>query len=506
MTIGDIIGAIDTFVWGPVLVWFCLICGLFFSVAMKFPQIRLFKEMLRCSFGDNKSETGITGFQALTIAIGGRVGTGNITGTASAILFGGPGAIFWMWLMAIICASSAYIESALAQIWKQKAGNEYAGGPSFYMEKGLKAKPVGMFYAIFSIVFLVIFAGLQSNAFSSVASLSFNISSIAIAVAYTVLLCAVIFGGAKQIAKVAEKAVPFMSILYVAVAIIMLIVNFKQVPSMFAMIISSALNMNAFFGGLVGSAIAWGVKRGIFSNEAGLGTGAWVAGCTDVSHPAKAGLSQAFSVFISLLICTATALMILCSGCYNVLSPDGSYLVSNVIGDSSQFTAMAVDSLVPGVGAVFIAIAMFFFTFTTVMAYSVYLNSINRYLFKRDIDGIRAKKTMLYINLATVVMAFAGPMISSATIWNLASAMCGIISIVNVGCLVLLYKPGIATLKDYERQIKKGIDPVFIPENCGITNADVWKEIIQQDYAEELCAYQKTFPDDNLKITTKELK
>lgn len=247
MTIGDVIGAIDTFVWGPILVSFCLICGLIFSIAMKFPQIRLFKQMLKCSFGGNKSETGITGFQALTIAIGGRVGTGNITGTASAVFFGGPGAIFWMWMMAIICAASAYIESALAQIWKQKSGNEYAGGPSFYMEKGLKAKPVGVFYAVFSIVFLVIFAGLQSNAFSSVASLSFNIPSIAIAVAYAVLLSAVVFGGAKQIAKVAEKAVPFMSILYVAVAIIMLIVNFKQVPSMFAMIVGAALNMNAFF-------------------------------------------------------------------------------------------------------------------------------------------------------------------------------------------------------------------------------------------------------------------
>ncbi|MBU5310986.1 alanine:cation symporter family protein [Tissierella carlieri] len=496
MAIDDIIGVIDTFVWGPVLVWFCLICGLIFSLAMKFVQIRLFKEMIKCSFGGNKSETGMTGFQALNIAIGGRVGTGNITGTASAILFGGPGAIFWMWVMSIICASSAYIESALAQIWKQKAGNEYVGGPSFYMEKGLKAKPVGMFYAIFSIIFLIIFAGLQSNAFSSVASLSFNIPSIVTAVAYTVLLSAVVFGGAKQIARVAEKAVPFMSLLYVAVAIIMLIVNFKQVPSMLAMIVGSALNMNALFGGLVGSAVSWGVKRGIFSNEAGLGTGAWVAGCTDVSHPAKAGLSQAFSVFISLLICTATALMILCSGRYNVLSPDGSFLVSNVVGDSSQFTAMAVDSLISGGGAVFIAIAMFFFTFTTVMAYSVYLNCINRYLFKSDIDGVRAKKSMMYINLATVIMAFAGPLISSATIWNLASAMCGIISIVNVGSLVLLYKPGVATLKDYERQIKKGIDPVFIPENCGITNADIWNEIIRRDYADELAAYQKAFPND----------
>jgi len=299
MSISNIIISIDNFVWGISLIILSLGSGLLFSIALKFPQIRLFKEMLKCSFKNNKADSGLTPFQALSIAIGGRVGTGNITGTASAILFGGPGAVFWMCIMAIICSASAYVESALAQVWKEKINNEYAGGPSFYMKKGLGFKSVGIFYAVLSVIFLIIFAGVQTNAFSSVAAASFNISPLIIAIAYTFLLVIVIFGGAKSIAKVADKVVPIMSISYVMVAILLILINITKVPEMFSLIIKSAISIDAVFGGIVGSSISWGVRRGVFSNEAGLGTGAWVAGCADVSHPAKAGLSQTFSVFIS---------------------------------------------------------------------------------------------------------------------------------------------------------------------------------------------------------------
>ena len=327
MTVSEFITALDNFAWGPILVIFSLGCGLLFSIALKFPQIRLFKQMLNCSFKNNKANSGLSPFQALSIAIGGRVGTGNITGTASAIMFGGPGAVFWMCVMAIICSASAYIESALAQVWKRKVNGEYAGGPSFYMNKGLKCKPVAAFYGIVSVVFLIIFAGVQTNAFSSVASVSFNIPPMAIAVCYTLLLIVVIFGGAKVIAGVADKVVPFMSVAYVGVALVLILLNITRVPAMFGLIFSSAFSVNAVFGGMVGSAISWGVRRGVFSNEAGLGTGAWVAGCADVSHPAKAGLSQAFSVFISLCICLATSLMILVTNCYNVVGADGAHVV-----------------------------------------------------------------------------------------------------------------------------------------------------------------------------------
>ena len=208
MTVAELVTSIDNFVWGLPLVIFSLICGLLFTVVLKCPQIRLFKQMLRCSFPKKKAGSGMTAFQALSIAIGGRVGTGNITGTASAILFGGPGSIFWMCVMALICSASAYIESSLAQVWKQKADDGAVGGPSFYMDKGLKAKPVAIFYGAISIVFLIIFAGLQTNAFSSVATVSFGIPPIAIAIAYSILLAVVVLGGASRIANVADKIVP----------------------------------------------------------------------------------------------------------------------------------------------------------------------------------------------------------------------------------------------------------------------------------------------------------
>lgn len=497
MSISNIIISIDNFVWGISLIILSLGSGLLFSIALKFPQIRLFKEMLKCSFKNNKADSGLTPFQALSIAIGGRVGTGNITGTASAILFGGPGAVFWMCIMAIICSASAsaYVESALAQVWKEKINNEYAGGPSFYMKKGLGFKSVGIFYAVLSVIFLIIFAGVQTNAFSSVAAASFNISPLIIAIAYTFLLVIVIFGGAKSIAKVADKVVPIMSISYVMVAILLILINITKVPEMFSLIIKSAISIDAVFGGIVGSSISWGVRRGVFSNEAGLGTGAWVAGCADVSHPAKAGLSQTFSVFISLLICIATSLMILVTDSYNVIGTDGNYIVQNIIGDYDIYVTHSIDSVVQGFGTIFITIAMFLFTFTTIMAYSLYLSRINYFFFSGHTNRKNVKIVSTLINIVTTILAFLGPLVSSSTIWSMASAMCGLISLVNLFSLILLCKPAIITLKDYEKQLKMGLDPVFIPEKYKIENTELWNKIIEEDYNTELDNYKKVFND-----------
>lgn len=454
MTVSEIITAVDNFAWGSVLIIFSLGCGLLFSIALKFPQIRLFKQMLNCSFKNKKANSGLTPFQALSIAIGGRVGTGNITGTASAIMFGGPGAVFWMCVMAVICSASAYIESALAKVWKRRVNGEYAGGPSFYMDKGLKCKPIAAFYGIVSVVFLIIFAG------------------------------------------VADKVVPFMSVAYVCVALLLILINITKVPSMIALIFTSAFSANAVFGGMVGSAVSWGVRRGVFSNEAGLGTGAWVAGCADVSHPAKAGLSQAFSVFISLCICLATSLMILVTNSYNVVQGDGTQVVSHISGNYDVFVTEAINTTVNGFGFIFITVAMFLFTFTTIMAYSMYLSRIYYYFFSNRINNPTVKFINIGINVATIILAFVGPLVSSTTIWNLASALCGLLSLVNLACLGLLYKPGISTLRDYEEQLKRGVDPVFIPERCGIQGAELWHTIIAEDYADELKAYKQAFPDE----------
>lgn len=496
MNFDELITAVDNFAWGPVLVIFSLGCGLLFSIAMKFPQIRLFKEMTRCSFSNTKGNAGLTPFQALSIAIGGRVGTGNITGTASAIMFGGPGAVFWMCAMALVCSASAYIESTLAQIWKRRVNGEYAGGPSFYMDKGLKSPVMAGFYGLVSVIFLIIFAGVQTNAFSSIVTTSYAVSPLAVSIGYTLLLIVVIFGGSKVIASVADKVVPFMSVAYVGVALILILINLARVPEMVSLIVSSAFSMDAVFGGMVGASISWGVRRGVFSNEAGLGTGAWVAGCADVSHPARAGLSQVFSVFISLCICLATSLMILVTESYNVVLGNGTYVVKHMTGGYDVFVTTAINTTIQGFGSIFITAAMGLFTFTTIMAYSMYLSRIYYYFFSDQLDKPIVKVVSVAINVATVTLGFIGPLVHSTLIWNMASALCGLLSLVNLACLALLYKPGIATLRDYERQLAKGIEPVFIPENCHIKDAELWHTIIQEDYSEELSAYHQAFPKE----------
>ena len=491
MNIAEFIISIDNFVWGMPLVVFSLACGLLFSIVLKFPQIRMFREMIRCSFPTQKSGSGMTAFQALSIAIGGRVGTGNITGTASAIFFGGPGSIFWMCIMALVCSASAYIESSLAQVWKQQAEDGHVGGPSFYMDKGLNAKPVALFYASLTVIFLIIFTGLQTNAFSSVVTVNFGVSPMMVAVIYALLVAVVVLGGASRIANVADKIVPFMSIAYVVLALAILVINVKEIPAMVTLMVSSAFGTDAVFGGIVGSAVSWGVRRGVFSNEAGLGTGAWVAGCTDVSHPAKAGLAQAFSVFICLCICIATGLMILITDSYNVMNESGAFIAENISGNYDISATLAVDAVFPGLGVIFITVAMFLFTFTTVMAYAVYLRGAYNYIFSGH--AVTIKRVGLAVNLAIIVLAFFGPLISSQVVWSMGSALCGVLSLANIACLVCMFKPGVAVLRDYERQLKKGIDPVFIPENCGIKNAPIWHEIIEKNYSKELEAYRAAF-------------
>ena len=481
--------------WGTPLVIICLTAGMFFSLIMKFPQIRLIKDLITTSFkGTGKGEK-LSPFETLSIAVGGRVGTGNITGTASAIFFGGPGAVFWMWIMCLIGTASSFAESVLAQIWKERDSSEFYGGPPFYILKGLKIKPLATLWASVALFFTIIFSGVQSSSFVAVASYTTNIDPVIWGLIFTVPLAILVLGGAKRIAKASSIIVPFMSIAYVLASLIVVVMNISQVPAVFGMIFRSAFTPGAVFGGAFGTVISWGVKRGIFSNEAGLGTAPLVAGRAETSHPAKIGLSQSFSVYIdTLVICTATALAILLSGCYNVSGVSGELLVQNMPGvEYSQFAAVAFDSIIPKWGSLFLTFVLFLFNFTTISSYPVYLGSNKHFLFGRDGNEKRAANAMKLVNISIIVMAFLGSIVSIDTLWNLASALSGLMSFINIICCILLYKPVVATLKDYEKQKKKGIDPVFVPENCGIENAELWDTIVEEEYKEELAAYKKTF-------------
>lgn len=480
---------LDNFFWGPVMIYLCLGAGIYFSLRMMFPQVRLIKDMVHQLFHGESSESGVSSFQGFAMALGGRVGTGNITGVASAIFAGGPGSIFWMWAIAFLGAGSAYVESALAQVWKEEINGEYRGGPAYYIEKGLGSKPFGIFFAILTIVSCgIALPGIQSNSFAVAASTAFaGVPAIVWAGIYTVMTAFVVFGGGKRIAKAAETIVPFMAIGYILLAIVILFVNFGKIGEVFGLIFSSAFNMNAVYGAIFGQAIAWGVKRGIFSNEAGQGTGAQAAGAAEVSHPAKQGLVQAFSVYVdTLFVCTATAIMILSTGSYNVSNGADGFITELVPGVAKgNFTQTAVNSFIPGFGGVFVAIALFFFTFTTVLAYAFYTDSNVGYLFRGKTDTSAYKTTLIVTRALVVFVTGAGALVSADMVWNFGSAGVGAMAWFNVIVILLLGNLGIKTLKDYEDQKKMGLDPVFVPSRAGFKGAELWDKIVQKNYKKQ---------------------
>src|SRR5699024_6183213 len=318
-----------------------------FSLFMKFFQVRHFKEMIRLMFQGEKSPTGISSFQAIALSLAGRVGTGNIVGVSTAIFIGGPGAVFWMWATSFLGASSAFIESTLGQIYKRDEKGQYRGGPAFYIEYGIKGKTGKIYGLIFAIVTVIsvglLLPGVQSNAISSSMKNAFQLNPWVIAIFLAIIIGLIIFGGIKWIANAATAVVPFMAIIYILMAVIIIIINIEAVPALFALIFKSAFGMEAAFGGIVGAMIEIGVERGLYSNEAGQGTGTHAAAAAEVSHPAKQGLVQACSVYIdTLFVCTATALIILLSGTYNVT--DGGNTPSDkasLIKDNGIFVEMS---------------------------------------------------------------------------------------------------------------------------------------------------------------------
>lgn len=482
---------LDGFFWGTFLTYLCLAAGIFFSVLMRFPQLRLIKDMVGQLVGGESSEKGVSSFQGFAMALGGRVGTGNITGVATAIFYGGPGAVFWMWAIAFLGSGSAYIESALAQVWKEEIHGEYRGGPAYYMERGLRSKGLGTAFALLTILSCgVLLPGIQSNSFAIAAQASFNVPPAYMAVVYGLLISWVIFGGGKRIARTAGLVVPFMAIGYIILAFVILFVNASRIPAVFGLIFSSAFNMNAVYGAVFGQAVSWGVKRGIFSNEAGQGTGAQAAGAAEVSHPAKQGLVQAFSVYVdTLFVCTATAVMILATGSFNTANPAGGFVTENlpdvVYGN---FTQTAVNTVVPGIGGGFVAVALFFFTFTTVLAYAFYTDSNVGYLFRHNSEGKGYSVTLAASRVVLVAMVVIGTLSSADVVWNFGSAGVGAMAWFNVMVILVLTKPGLKTLKDYEEQKKMGLDPVFVPERLGIEGAELWDSIVERTYPRQLAA------------------
>lgn len=480
MNLQHLVDLINRYVWSTPLVLLCLGTGVYFSVRTRFLQVRLIKDMVRQLWQGQASQSGVSSFQGFAMALGGRIGIGNIAGVATAISMGGPGALFWMWMIAFLGAGSAYIESALAQVWKEKIGGVYRGGPSYYIDKGLGQRWYSLLFALVTVVSCgVLLPGIQANSIAAAFQNAFPpVVPLYSGIFVTALLGLIIFGGVKRIGRAAELMVPFMALAYIAMALVIIAIDFKRVPEMFVLIVSSALGRHAVFGGIVGSAIAWGVKRGIYSNEAGQGTGPQAAAAAEVAHPAQQGLVQAFSVYVdTLFVCSATGFMLLITGTYNTAGRHGGFLAQHIPGVEAGpvWTQTAVDSLIPGVGAPFVAVALFFFAFTTLMAYAFYTESNVAYLFK--------KKSGLMIALSRVfllAMTFYGTVRTASLAWGLGDIGVGLMAWLNVIAILLLSRVGIATLKDYEAQRKSGQPLRFDPEKLGIRNADIWKEISAQ--------------------------
>ena len=518
------IETLNSWVWSPALVGLCLLAGLYFSLRTRFVQVRRFREMFRLLFsssglisppsgGRGGPGPGISSFQAFAMALSGRVGTGNIVGVATAIGFGGPGAIVWMWIIAFFGAGSAFVEATLAQIYKEDHNGQFRGGPAYYIEKGLRSHFFGILFAVLAAIACGVFLPpIQCNGIALSCGRSFGVEAWVMGIVVATLIGLVIIGGVKRIARVAQVVAPVMAVIYIVLAIVVLVVHYQIVPDVFMQMLRGALGVNEVGGALLGSTIAWGVKRGIYSNEAGQGTGAIVAAAAKVSHPVKQGLVQAFSVYIdTLLVCTATALIILACHTYNIIdtvqqTADGAvvtYLQQNPgapLGEPGVFyTTEALGSVIGSrAGDMVISIALFFFAFTTIMAYYYYAETNLVYLFNRwrrriykkhperldeleyaDMhfgDDRREKVVIWVLRIGTIVSVFTVSLVGSGIVWTLGDIGVGIMAWINVIAILLLSSQAMRALNDYERQRREGKDPVFHPRSLGITRSEYWDQ------------------------------
>ena len=478
ITMQDFINWFSGIVWNQYFIYAFLAVGLFLTIATRFVQVTEIKDMVRLTFNRKSSQSGISSFQALSMSLGSRVGTGNIAGVATAIALGGPGAVFWMWLMAFLGSATSFVEITLSQVFKSKQDGEYRGGTPYYIDKGLGFTKLAIIFAILTIIakgFMLM--NIQSNTIAVAVEGAFGTHPALLGLIIVILFALIIFGGVKRIAKVSELAVPFMAIGYLIVTAIVLIANASLIPDVFQLIVSSAFGMDATFGGIVGAAIAWGVQRGFFSNAAGSGGETFEGGAAEVSHPAKQGLVQSFAVYIDTwIICSATAFMILITGMFNV---EGTG-TANVPGVEAGATnvQMAVDTVIPGFGYTFLALALFFFCFTTMLSY--YYKSETSLAFIKSKLKTKQPWMEYSLKIGVLVFAFTGTVITTGTAWTLGDIGLGSMAYVNLFGVLLLTKVALTVLKDYREQKKLGHDPVFDPVKLGIKNADFWEKEYNQ--------------------------
>ncbi|MYL54422.1 amino acid carrier protein [Pontibacillus yanchengensis] len=441
----ELLRQINDSIWTYIIITVLLGVGLFFTYKTNFVQFRLFKEMFRVLFEKEsfaKSKKGTSPFQAFTISTASRVGTGNLGGVAIAIASGGPGAVFWMWIIALVGSATSFVENTLAQVYKTEDGDGYRGGPAYYMQKGLNNRKLGIAFAIaITFTYGLVFSSVQSNTIRLAFEQSFDLSKWIMAGVLTILTALVIFGGLKRIAKVTQYVVPIMAILYLILAFFILIFNLGAIPGLISTIVENALGIREIAGGGIGAAIMMGVRRGLFSNEAGMGSAPNAAATAEVTHPAKQGLIQTLSVFIdTIIICSATAFIIMLSG-------DPSQYMNPTM-KSIQLTQSAFSGHVGNWAGTFVAIAIFLFAFSSVIG--------NYYYGETNIQFIKEKNSYLTVyRLAVLFMVVFGAVAKMELVWALADLSMAIMALINLYAIIRLSGVAKDVLQDYMQKRKQ---------------------------------------------------
>ncbi|MEC5424391.1 alanine/glycine:cation symporter family protein [Virgibacillus sp. C22-A2] len=445
----NLVGEINEVLWSYLLIIILIGLGLWFTVKTGFVQFRYLPEMVRVLFDKRTisaaGKKGTSSFQAFAISAASRVGTGNLAGVASAVAIGGPGAVFWMWIIALLGAATGFVESTLAQVYKVPEKNQYRGGPAYYMEKGLKKRWLAVVFAItITFTYGLVFNSVQSNTISLAFAGQFDFNPNIMAVILVFLTAIVIFGGLRSIANVTQIIIPIVAVLYLGIAIYVLLINITAVPAMVSLIVANAFGIREVAGGGFGAAIMMGIKRGLFSNEAGMGSAPNAAATAEVSHPVKQGFIQALGVFFdTILICSATAFILISAGGYEGSEADGIQLTQNAfafhIGDWA---------------GIFIAIAIFLFAYSSILG--------NYFYGENNIAYIKESKVALFIyRIAVLGMVVFGAVATFDLVWALADLTMGIMALINLYAITKLFKIANRVLQDYMEQRKAGKDPVF---------------------------------------------
>lgn len=468
-TMEQIITAVGAFLSDYVLIAVLLPAAVYFTWVTRGVQFTMVGRMLRLLFksGDKLKDKGehhsVSSFQAFAVSIASRVGTGNLAGVATAIAVGGPGAVFWMWVIALLGASSAFVESTLAQLFKVRGRKSFMGGPAYYIQKGIGSRLWAVTFAVLiTVTFGLAFNSVQANTISQAFSNTFDIDACLTGAVITALTLAIIWGGITSIARFSEIIVPVMAIAYIILAVVVIAMNITSFPHVMSLIVKNAFGLDQAFGGGMGMAVIMGIKRGLFSNEAGEGSAPNVAATASVSHPVKQGLIQAFGVFTdTLLICTATAFIILCSGVYT-MDHDGIILTQKSID-----TALGVE----GPGSIFVSVAIFFFAFTSIVA--------NYYYGETNIRFIIDSQPLVNIyRLAVGAMVYIGSVSSLGFVWGFADITMALMTLCNLAAIFFLGRYAVRCLNDYRSQLRRGLDPVYhsstIPEIASQT--ECWDE------------------------------